>query len=103
MCCVLRCTVSLAVPSSRIRARVWIARRIRRSFLEMFMEVSDSEGSLLLAFLHGDLLARVAHTLASVRFGWTQITNLRRHLSNFLQLDALHDDLGRRRCVDRYA
>ena len=37
MCRGVRCTVSLGVPSSRIRMRVFRARRVRRCFFVMFM------------------------------------------------------------------
>src|SRR5688572_17917080 len=93
MCCGVRCTVSRATPSSRMWARVFTARRSRRSFLVVLMLGYNLEPLLLLAFLHDDLLARVPHALALVGLGWTHVADLGSHLSDFLHVDTLDDDL----------
>src|SRR6186997_2870028 len=96
----VRCTLKRASPSSRMRLRVFTARRRRRSFLLRFMV---SASLLLLAFLERDLLVRVAHALTLVGLRRTDTANLSTHLPDLLPVDSLHDDLGRARCLDRDA
>src|ERR1700739_1815710 len=98
MCFGVRCTVRRATPRSRMCARVLTARRSRRSFLVVL--IGHRLQSLLLPFLQGDLLARVAHPLALVGLGRPYAADLRRHLADLLPVDALDDDLGLARGLD---
>src|SRR5688500_13150818 len=96
----VRCTVRRATPSSRMWARVFTARRRRRSFLVVLMLAYNLEALLLLAFLHDDLLARIAHALALVGFGRPHVADLSGYLADLLEVDALDDDLGLTRGFD---
>src|SRR5262245_44016994 len=121
MCCGVRCTVSRVAPISRIFIRVLRARRRRASFL-MLMSRSPSFHSLavqrpllqsrsadrptnlfLLRFFTAHSLAGVTHTFTVVRLGFTERTNLSRHLSDELFVDTRHDDLGLTRRFDLHA
>src|SRR6185295_9659942 len=79
-------------------ARVFTARRKRRSFFVICMD-----GLLLLAFLQLDLLAGVTHALALVGLGWAHIADFRRHLADLLPVDALDEDFRLARRFDRDA
>src|SRR4030095_4570579 len=94
MCRGVRCTVRRAVPVSRSWARARVARRWRRSFFLSFMAL------LLLAFLHHDLLAGVAHALALVRLRWAVPTDHGGDLADLLAVHALDHDLGLARRLD---
>src|SRR4030095_6405714 len=98
MCCGVRCTLRRATRSSRILARVRTARRNLCAFFPLMFRPS-----LLLGFLQRDLLARVAHALALVGLRWTKATNLGGHLADLLAVDALDQDLGLARRLDRDA
>src|SRR5687767_15946154 len=97
MCRGVRCTVRRAVPVSRMLARARVARRRRRSFFVSFMAL------LLLAYLHHDLLAGVAHALALVGLRRAVSADHRRDLADLVAVDALHDDLGLARRLYRDA
>src|SRR6185437_10654465 len=60
----------------------------------------SSRQSLLLPLFEGDLLVGVAHALALVGLGRTDVADLRGHLSDLLAVDALDDDLGLARGLD---
>src|SRR6185503_19681199 len=98
MCCGVRCTVRRAVPISRILARPRVARRRRRSFF-----VSCAMALLLLAFLHHDFLAGIAHALALVGFRRAVAPDHGRDLADLLAVYALYYDLRLARRLDRDA
>src|SRR6187397_206019 len=75
-------------------ARARVARRRRRSFFVSFMTL------LLLAFLHHDLLARIAHALALVGLRRAVAADHRGNLADLLAVHALHHDLGLARRLD---
>src|SRR5262245_46385591 len=97
MCRGVRCTVRRAAPVSRILARARVARRRRRSFFVSFMAL------LLLAFLHDDLLAGIAHALALVGLRRAVSADHGGDLADLLAIGALDDDLGLARRLDRDA
>src|SRR5512145_79139 len=89
MCALVRCTVSRAAPFSRMRMRVWRARRNLESFLSLI-----ACPLLLLRLFQDDHFVRVAYALALVRLGGPVRAHLRRHLSDELLVDAGKHDLG---------
>src|SRR6185295_6526414 len=98
MCCGVRCTLRRATRSSRILARVRTARRNLCAFFPLMFRPS-----LLLGFLQRDLLARVAHALALVRLWRTKTADLGCNLAHLLAIDALDQDFGLARRLDRDA
>ena len=83
------------MPRSRMCARVLTARRRRRSFLR--------RNHFFFALFEGDLLVGVAHALALVGLRRTDVADLRGHLPDLLAVDALDQDLGLARGLDRDA
>src|SRR5262245_27625422 len=79
-------------PPRRTPART---RLIRRSCVFVFMAAL-----LLLAFLAVDVLVRVLHTLALVRFRRTVSADFRGDLPYLLRVDAGDDDFRRLRRLD---
>src|SRR5258708_26382052 len=69
-----------------------MARRMRRSFLVMFI-VRSFAALLLLPFLEGDLFIRVTHALALVRFRRAASADFRRPLPHALPVGAPDQDL----------
>src|SRR5215469_1251326 len=97
MCWFVRCTLRRAAPWREMRTRVLAERRVRDAFLSMVI------ASLLLRFLQGDLLTRVAHTLALVGLRRLVRADLGGHLADLLAIRALDHDLRLRRRLGLHA
>src|ERR1700761_663569 len=97
MCWLVRCTVRRAAPWREMRTRVFAERRMRDAFLSMVI------ASLLLRFLQGDLLTRIAHALALVGLRRLVRADLGGHLAHLLAIRALDHDLGLRRRLGLHA
>src|SRR4249919_3318297 len=83
-CWPVRSTDRRGTPSSRMCARVDLARRRRAGFLFMRMSPKAESRSGLLGFLADDVLAGVLDALALVRFRRTETADLRRHFADAL-------------------
>src|SRR5208283_1501642 len=97
MCCGVRCTDSRTAASSLILTRPRSARRKRMSRLSSFIAL------LLLRLFERNLFVAVLDALALVGLGRPEAANFRRGLADPLPVDALDDDFGLRRCLDRDA
>src|SRR5690606_31438113 len=94
-CWPVRSTDRRGTPSSRMWARVDLARRSRAMFLFMVVWSPEAEApSGLLGFLADDGLAGVLDALALVRLGWAEAADLGRHLANALLVGTGDQDLG---------
>src|SRR5690606_36942255 len=89
MCWEERYTQRRTVSSSRIFRRALRARRRRVSFFTLICYAL-----LLLSFFATYDFVGVAHTLALIRLGTTEIADLRSHLTDQLLVDTLDQDVG---------
>src|SRR6478672_12700333 len=93
-CWPVRSTDRRGTPSSRMCARVDLARRRRAGFLFMRMSPKAESRLGLLGFLADDVLAGVLHALALVRFRRTETADLGGDFADALLVGAGDDDLG---------
>src|SRR5207342_2615869 len=99
-CWPVRSTDRRGTPSSRMCARVDLARRRRAGFLFMLWSPKAESRLGLLGFLADDVLAGVLHALALVGLRRTEAANLGGDFADALLVGARHDDFRLRRGGD---